>query len=652
MATVAGMGHATDRTVWSQLRHNYGDASDLPDLLRACASTNAAQAAEALNEVDTKLFHQGGWVCSAAPAALPWLADLATDPAVHHRHEVVELIGLLAREAVSIAPRFLDPGWQPALDTTRPRLLALLADPDPRVRRAATLMVADGIRHPEAVAALRHRWVVETDRSTRADLVLAFGVASTWAPQEALRTDLLALLSQEDLQLRLAAVHALAESDPDLAADHVDTLARAVLDEDAALWQDSAWIGGTPATLVRTTGDLLLVDQVAATAFARRLARTGDAAYRVAALDHTQQVLSRWRTGTAEILPLLAEHLDDEVPEARYRAAALMACLGSQAAAYADQLAARSADTALRDARTPATVGDAAVWALARQGHPGCVPGLVKQLSGNLRGFQRGRSYYPSGVTGLFDPGIGEVLTPLHRHADALLGPLAARLAAARRDSVLASELCEVVALWGPAATAALPAVVKSAAHGMFRPAAAKAIGAIGPAAADAARALRDHAAEPTVAWALWRTGADPDLGITALTHHLTQPGLRHTTIALLADLGSHAAACTDVLRMLTGSTDDWTRTEAAYALWRVTGDPTEPVAVLTELVQPLARGECLPVRIAALRHLADMAIVDDHVTAVARAITANPHRIVYSGSWRAFTEDEEIRTAASALLG
>lgn len=267
-------------------------------------------------------------------------------------------------------------------------------------------------------------------------------------------------------------------------------------------------------------------------------------------------------------------------------------------------------------------------------------------------GLQRGRTYFPPGVTGLFDPGISEVLIPLHRHADALLGPLAARLAAAGRDRVLVSQLCEVVAAWGSAATAALPAVVKSAAHEAVRPAAAKAIGAIGPAAADAARALRDHVAEPTVAWALWRTGADPDLGITALTHHITQPGLHPTTIALLAGLGSHAAVCADVLRTLTGSTDDWTRAEAAHALWRVTGDPTEPVAVLTELAQPLAQGRCLPVRIAALRHLADMAIVNDHVTAVARAITDNPHRIAYFGGWRVFTEDEEIRTAASALLG
>jgi hypothetical protein len=157
-------------------------------------------------------------------------------------------------------------------------------------------------------------------------------------------------------------------------------------------------------------------------------------------------------------------------------------------------------------------------------------------------------------------------------------------------------------------------------------PLAAKAIGVIGPTAVDAARTLRDSAAEPAVAWALWRTGADPDLGLAALTQHLTQPQPGHVAIALLADLGPDAAACIDVLRTLTHSTDDWTRAEAAHALWRVTGDPAEAVTVLTELAEPLTRGECVPARAAALRYLADIGVVNDRVRAVAQAIAPAPY--------------------------
>lgn len=638
------MGDTTHHIVWSGLTHNYGDASDIPGLLRACADPDADTAYAALDDVSNKLHHQGGWVCSAAPAALPLLADLASDRAVHHRHEVVELIGLLAREALIVSGESVDRGWLPALDATRSRLLALLDDPDARVRRAATLFVAEGIRHPDSVTALRRRWAVEVDRVTRADLVLAFGTVCTWTSDEALRADLVALLADDDLQVRLAAVHALAKTDPTVATRQVGTLVRAVLDPDAALWPGSAWIGGTPATIVHATGALLAADPVAATVFAVGAARADDPQRRAAALGHAQQVLSQWRTATDGLLPLLTRGLGDDAPEVRYRAAALLACLGTNAAGHADRLVARTTDAALRDSRSRTTVGDAAVWALARQSHPGCLPGLVERLSGGQLGFDTTLRHFGRDVPWLVQPAICEVLIPLRRHAGVLLGPLAAR-----RD--LAANLCRVVEAWGPDAVSALPAVVDAAADEKLRPRAAKAMGAIGPAAADAARTLLRDVDMPTVAWALWRTGGDPDLGLTALTHHLTRPKPRHTTIALVADLGPDAAACADALRTLTRSAEVWTRVEAAHALWRITGDPVEAVAVLTELSQPLAQGDCLPVRIAALCHLADIGVVDDRIRSMAQAITDNPRRIANSGGWRTFTEDERTRTAASALL-
>ncbi|GAB3877594.1 hypothetical protein GCM10029964_026940 [Kibdelosporangium lantanae] len=507
----------------------------------------------------------------------------------------------------------------------------------------ATLLVADGVRHPDAAAALVRRWDVEEDRTTRADLVLAFGTAYTWAEDETLRERLLALLADDDLQLRLAAVHALAEFDPDVASRHVGTLVRAVLHQDAVLWRDSGWIGGRLGTIVNATGRLLMADPDAASTFALGVtteAGSGD-------LRHVQWVLSCWRTATDEMLPLLGACLDDQLSGVRYEAAALLACLGEQASAYADQLFVRTTDTASRHGMT---VGDAAVWALARQNHPGCLPGLVDRLTGDRLGFDVRARHFGGDVPVLWLPAIHEVLIPLREHADALLGALTEFMAGARHDTVLASNLCHVVAAWGPVAAEAMPAVADLVDNPKVLPAAAKALGAIGPAAADVVRTL--DAAELAVAWALWRTGADPDRGVAALVHAVAQPKPRHPTIALLADVGPQAVAGVDTLRTLAGSTDDWTRVEAAHALWRVTGDPDEPVAILTALAQPLADGSCLPVGIAALCHLAEIRPADDHVRAVARAIHDNPRRIAWSGGWRTFTEDERIRAAASVLLG
>jgi HEAT repeat protein len=643
-----------DDVAWSGLKHNYGNASDVPDLLRGCQSSDADMVGNALLKLFDNLYHQGGWVCSAAAAALPFLVDLAAGGAVHHRHEVVGLIGMLAREAVTAESRFVDSAWQPALDATRSRLLALLDDPDPRVRREATFLVADGIRHPESVQALRRRWGMETDRTTRCDLVLAFGTVCAWRQDESLHDELVALLDDNDLQVRLAAVHALAESDRAVAARHVDTLVQAVRDPDTAVWQGSAWMGGTRATIVHTTGNLLTTDPIAATVFAIGVSADSgaDLDRRVATLGHVQQVLSEWRTVTGTILPFLADHLDDDVPEVRYRATALLACLGLAAKPYTDRLVARTADPGRRDSREAITVGDAAVWALARQDDPRCLPGLLERLSGDRLGFETAAIYFGRDMPVVEQPGIHEILIPLRRHADTLLGAITARIMSARRDRVLVSNLLEVIAAWGTAAEAAIPVVAGLLQDDEVLPQAAEALGAIGPAAADAALALRRRIAEPAAAWALWRTGADPDRGAESLIRHIAEHRVPHTAIALLADLGPHAAASVEVLREVARSDEDWMRVEAAHALWRITGDPAEPVTILTELAQPLTHGQCLPARIAALGHLAEIGAATEPVTSLARTITDNPRRIAYFGGWRTFTEDEEIRTAASWLLG
>ncbi|HEY9473113.1 MAG TPA: HEAT repeat domain-containing protein, partial [Mycobacteriales bacterium] len=319
------MQDAIDKINWSELEHNYGNAADIPGLLRACADKDAGLAADALYELDNHLYHQGGWICSAASAALPFLLDLASGQAVHHRHEVVDLIGRLVREATTVQARFLDVGWQSVLDAARPRLLALLEDPDTRIRREATLLVADGIRHPDAVQALQKRWQVETDRVTRWDLVLAFGaVRARQRENEPLKAELERLLAHDDLQIRLAAVHALAESDPGVAVPHVDMLVRAVLHNDATRWQESAWIGGTRATIVHSTGALLHPDPVAAVAYTIGTGRGHGTDQRVATMEQAGRVLGEWRTVTCLILPFLADHLNDAEAEVRYRAAFLL----------------------------------------------------------------------------------------------------------------------------------------------------------------------------------------------------------------------------------------------------------------------------------------------------------------------------------------
>jgi hypothetical protein len=53
----------------------------------------------------------------------------------------------------------------------------------------------------------------------------------------------------------------------------------------------------------------------------------------------------------------------------------------------------------------------------------------------------------------------------------------------------------------------------------------------------------------------------------------------------------------------------------------------------------------------AALRHLAGMGEPAASAAApIAHAILDSPRRLAYVGSWRAFADDEDLRTAAAAL--
>lgn len=186
----------------------------------------------ALDDLFDRLYHQGGWICPAAAAALPFLVDLAHGSTVEVRAGVVALIARLAREAATVEARYLDPAWSDAVAEQVPRLVALLADPDPSVRREATFLAAcGGLPFSDALDAVWRRWAVEDDRVTRWDLVLAFGGLLAGRPDvpdaAGIRTELRTLLHDDDPQVRLAAIHALAESEPDVAVAEVTVAVRA-----------------------------------------------------------------------------------------------------------------------------------------------------------------------------------------------------------------------------------------------------------------------------------------------------------------------------------------------------------------------------------------------------------------------------------------
>ena len=80
---------------WSSLTHAYGDAGDVPGVIRARASTDAEEAKEAEFELFGNIWHQGTVYEATAPA-VPFLVELAERPETHDRPGLLMLLGAIA----------------------------------------------------------------------------------------------------------------------------------------------------------------------------------------------------------------------------------------------------------------------------------------------------------------------------------------------------------------------------------------------------------------------------------------------------------------------------------------------------------------------------------------------------------------------------
>ncbi|MEO3769016.1 hypothetical protein [Micromonospora sp. B9E7] len=80
---------------WARLGHAYGAADDVPGQLRALLSPDPAARDEALGDLYTNVFHQGGRF-EASAYAVPFLLEMLADPATPDPAAVLGLLSVLA----------------------------------------------------------------------------------------------------------------------------------------------------------------------------------------------------------------------------------------------------------------------------------------------------------------------------------------------------------------------------------------------------------------------------------------------------------------------------------------------------------------------------------------------------------------------------
>ncbi|MFH9828882.1 hypothetical protein [Streptomyces bobili] len=671
---------ALDDIPWERLESALGQDSavELRRALRGLAGKGAAATEGDCDPLFACVTLGTGRVTAVATAVLPFVVTLAGDPDMGARVTLVQLLTGLSEAAASAGEGRVDAGWPGAWRRHRPRILALLADSLPEVRREA-LPLAEG------VGVLLERWHAETDPTVRLPVLLALGTAAAGSA-DAGTVDRVRAVTAEVLRtgtpvMRVAAVHAWAAFDPRAPVRELDLLVEVLSDPSVRPRFEEIWylpdVDGafTREDVVSWAAHLLQGAPQTALAFVVRLVdaarRTGDTLLCRAALDEAWQLLAVRPSAAAALLPLAGALLADPDDGIRYRAAHLLAVLGAPAAPYADALAVLLNDPGEAEF-FEGTVGDHAHWALTRIGDPRALPNLVERLYAPYQGqYSRG---YCLGEPHL--PEVEDVLTPLRPYAEILL-PEVRRLL--RNDGVGGSLTCpflRVIQAWGPAAAPALPEVVALLGDARYSRYALDALVAMGPAAASAIPAVRrctlldfpvDH---HRVAWAAWRLGGDRDTALRLIgAAVLAEEEPPYPPMDLLGDFGPAAAPYADRVRQLMERGDTWLRQRAAVALWSITGEPEPSASVLEEYLPPLADGDdsyggdsCGSYAgsssygsygsvLDALRALARIGTLSPAARAILRTVQALDQRLSTYRDYRAILQDEEIRSAIDDVL-
>ncbi|MFG2129439.1 HEAT repeat domain-containing protein [Streptomyces sp. NPDC048751] len=611
-----------DGVDWASMRHAYGNAEDVPGLLRGLASTDPAEREIALDGMYGAVHHQGD-VYDSTLACVPFLFALAGCEDVRDRDGIVELLVSIGggengesegdgdgSDEEGAGEEGYHREARAAVRAGAEVFVALTADPDAGVRRAAPEAVVRFLDAPRRVLELlRERLTVERDDRVLTALIGSLGLFAERHPGHAGEAvDLLAAQSSPPYGpgLRLAALGQLAGCAPDrLPADLVGTVVELLRDRsrqrpcrpDEPGHPDMNTLIGhlrrlrpsdeEGSQLLRTLHSALgdrVSDRIA---LLNGQLTSPDPTDRCNAVWMSAGLLREWRADYTESVALLGAQLGAEEDRLREAAVSVLADLFELAVPAADDLHAlleSRPDLWVRRWKHGApTLGDP-LKALARCGDPRAAPVLARVLAGAV---------VPDDL-GQVIPHLGLAAAPLAPALRHRLGgvPLDAPDTYDRASSLLSAlaalrdgdALPEVLRLLRgvPEGARLRDTVVEAAVH---------ALGAFGPAAGEAVPVLRglldtEHAIG--AAGALWSVEgeASESAVLPVLRRELVgENGYRRRRAAeALEHLGPSARPALPALRRMVDTGTLWERMSAACAVSRITGDPGPVLPVLRSI--------------------------------------------------------------------
>ncbi|MFE3205609.1 HEAT repeat domain-containing protein [Embleya sp. NPDC059237] len=546
-----------DTIDWQLLYHAYGDGTDVPDRIRALYGDDADRADTALGELFNHVLHQGT-VYPATVAAVPFLAHAA----VHAPHQRAGVLALLAGAGgEGPVPRAGDQEEGHArVGAEVAGLLHLLGDDDPQVRRHAVRVArrASAQTLPAATRELAAAYATDPAPAVRAEALI---VLTRIDPDPRARTRRLheALADPVAAVRAVAALALLEQEQAPYPADLVAVLADAGGDRELAVNRVEFFpgIGDTDSRVAA----VLAHDPDATATVARAWIAQGNVEGRGSRRAH--ELSTHWRGRENDTLALLAAALPHAATPWDLSELLGAVICWAPGATYPDS---SLGDNLMPHALADATTAELAQLALGLLGDerlltaiPDPQPRPLVALAARTRNLDHQR------------------LALRHRNAcpDELLATLTPHAARALlRDLTDLLRRRPTVALvrrfgdWGIRDTELLGLLARNA------------CGNPG-----------ELATAATVAAA--RLGADPAPALDLLARHL------EADWRCLEEAGRLGPTAAPLLPLVEGYLADdyaWARRDAAEAHWRITGDHSEAVPVLTDLAEtlPLAALETL----------------------------------------------------------